>query len=370
MHSTPSKFRLPRRAGLWALLAAAAVAAGYLIGQVAPYSPAEASAPSAEAPPAARAASAGHGHQAPAGSGSDRYQYARPEVHHTAGQPPLPPEKVFPIEPPPRPARPGVREYRLVVREDSVHEVAPDVRITAWTFNGRVPGPVLRAVEGDLLRVTLVNEGNLPHTIHFHGIHPSDMDGVFELVPPGRKYTYEFEARPFGVFPYHCHSMPSSQHIHNGLYGMMIVDPVKPRPPMKELALIMSAFDTDRDGEADFYAWNGRAFQYATNPVPLETGEKVRMYVLNMFEEIMAPHIHASMFHLYPSGTSTTPSEYTDVVDLAIAERAIMEFDYEYPGTFMFQCHISEHMELGLMGWFKVSGEPKPRRVAAAGSGA
>jgi plastocyanin len=303
------------------------------------------------------------GHSAAGTTGSDRYQYVHPEEHHQAGLQPLPPEAVFPSEPPPRPDKPGVREYRLVVREDIPHEVAPGVKVTAWTFNGRVPGPILRAVEGDTIRVTLVNEGTQPHTIHFHGIHPANMDGVFELVPSGQSYTYEFKARPFGVFPYHCHSMPSSQHIHNGLYGMMIVDPPKPRPPRRELAFIMSAFDTDRDGDADFYAWNGRAFQYASNPIHLKTGEKVRMYVLNMFEEMMAPHIHASMFNLYPSGTSTTPSQLTDVVSLAIAERAIMEFQYEYPGTFMFQCHFSEHMELGLMGWFRVEGEP---RVAAA----
>ena len=57
----------------------------------------------------------------------------------------------------------------------------------AWTYNGTVPGPVLRATEGDMLRVNFVNAGSHPHTIHFHGIHPTNMDGVFEVVPPGRR---------------------------------------------------------------------------------------------------------------------------------------------------------------------------------------
>jgi FtsP/CotA-like multicopper oxidase with cupredoxin domain len=213
---------------------------------------------------------------------------------------------------------------------------------------------VLRATEGETVRITLVNKGELPHTIHFHGIHQASMDGVFELVPPGGTFTYEFIAEPFGIMPYHCHAMPNTQHIHNGLYGMLIVDPKAGRQPMRELAMVMSAFDLDRDGEADFYSWNGRAFQYADNPIPLSIGENVRMYVLNMFEEAMVPHIHGNMYQYYPSGTTLAPAEYTDVKTLNIAERGILEFSYKYPGTYMFQCHVTEHMEEGLMGWFRV----------------
>jgi FtsP/CotA-like multicopper oxidase with cupredoxin domain len=191
------------------------------------------------------------------------------------------------------------------------------------------------------------------------------MDGVFELVPPGGSYTYDFIARPYGVFPYHCHSNPTQKHILSGLYGMMIVDPKTPRPPAKELAMVMSAFDLDRDGEADFYAWNGRAFQYADHPVELKVGEPVRMYVLNIFEEAMAPHIHGNVFGLIRSGTKMKPEETTDIVNLAIAERAIFEFTYDYPGYYMFQCHFTEHMEQGLMGWFNVVDPQMP----AASSG-
>ena len=283
--------------------------------------------------------------------GSARFQYNRPAMYLK------PLEDVYDPTPPPArtsPGKPRLVEYTLVIEEDSIHEVAPGVKIPAWTFNGTVPGPIIRATEGDTLRVTLVNNGVYSHTIHFHGIHPADMDGVFELLPGGREFVYEFIADPYGVFPYHCHSNPVSQHLLNGLYGMMIIDPRTPRPEAQEIAFIMSAFDTDRDGSADFYSWNGKAFQYAHNPVSLTLGKPVRMYVLNMFEEMMAPHIHANMFGLIPSGTALEPREITDVVDLAITERAIFEFTYKYPGTYMFQCHFSEHMEQGLMGWFNV----------------
>ena len=93
------------------------------------------------------------------------------------------------------PHQPGrVREYTLTAVDREI-EVAQGVFFPAWTYNGTVPGPVIRATEGDLLRVKFVNGGSHPHTIHFHGIHPANMDGVFEIVEPGGSYTYEFQAR-------------------------------------------------------------------------------------------------------------------------------------------------------------------------------
>ena len=305
--------------------------------------------PTSDVNPRADAVHAAHLRHLPPTLGSKLFQYPHPSGRRFDLSQVYDPT-------PPRPGRApnGVREYTLVIEEEVPHEVAPGVVVPSWTFDGTVPGPVLRATEGETLRITLVNKGRLPHTIHFHGIHPASMDGVFELVPPGGAFTYEFVARPFGVMPYHCHSMPTSQHIHNGLYGMLIIDPKPGRKPMRELAMVMSAFDLDRDGEAEFYAWNGRAFQYADNPIELTLGEPVRMYVMNIFEEAMVPHLHGTLYQLYPSGTSLTPTEYTDVKTLSIAERAILEFQYDSPGTYMFQCHVTEHMEQGLMGWFRV----------------
>ncbi len=313
---------------------------------------------------AADAIQEAHRSHLPPTKGSGRYQYDHPgRRRFDAG-------KVFnPVPPRPEPAPNGIREYTLVIEEGTPHEVAPGLMIPTWTFNGTVPGPVLRAIEGETVRIKLVNKGKLPHTIHFHGIHPASMDGVFELVPPGGEFTYEFEAKPYGIMPYHCHSMPTQQHVQNGLYGMMIIDPKQGREPRTEFAMVMSAFDIDRDGEAEFYSWNGRAFQYADNPISLEVGEKVRMYVMNFFEEAMVPHLHANMYQLFPSGTTLTPTEYTDVKTLSIAERAILEFQYDYPGTYMFQCHVTEHMELGLFGWFSVKSKEEMQQLREEAAG-
>jgi FtsP/CotA-like multicopper oxidase with cupredoxin domain len=122
------------------------------------------------------------------------------------------------------------REYS-VVAEDKEIEVAEGVKFPAWVYNGFMPGPTLRATVGDRLIIRFENRGSKPHTMHFHGIHPANMDGVFEVVPEGKTFTYDFVAEPFGIFPYHCHMMPLRKHIARGLYGTLIVDPGAPRPP-------------------------------------------------------------------------------------------------------------------------------------------
>ncbi|MGH2625510.1 MAG: multicopper oxidase domain-containing protein, partial [Anaerolineales bacterium] len=121
-----------------------------------------------------------------------------------------------------------VREYRVFAADAQI-EVAPGVYFPAWAYNGQVPGPTLRCTEGDLVRVHFANHQTHPHTIHFHGFHAANMDGVFEQVGPGQGFTYEFRGEPFGLHLYHCHTMPLKKHIAKGLYGAFIVDPAEPR---------------------------------------------------------------------------------------------------------------------------------------------
>ena len=119
-----------------------------------------------------------------------------------------------------------LRVFTIIAEDDKIMEVSPGVFYNVWTFNGTVPGPTIRATEGDLLRIHFINNGSKEHTMHFHGIHPAGMDGVFEPVGGnGGKFVYEFEAGPVGVHPYHCHVMPLEEHIVHGLYGVFIVDP-------------------------------------------------------------------------------------------------------------------------------------------------
>jgi FtsP/CotA-like multicopper oxidase with cupredoxin domain len=257
--------------------------------------------------------------------------------------------------PPPLPHEPGrVREYRLVAQDREI-EVAKGVWYPAWTYNGTVPGPVVRATEDDLLRVHFVNAGAHAHTIHFHGIHPANMDGVFEIVEPGAEFTYEFPARPYGMHLYHCHSTPLKKHIAKGLYGAFIVDPPGLRAPAQELVMVMNAFDTDGDGENNFYAVNGPAFYYAKYPIRVRRSQLVRIYLANLTELdlVNSFHLHGDFFRYYPTGSSDQ-FHYTDTVMLCQGERGIIEIEFANTGRFMFHAHQSEFAELGWMGFFDV----------------
>ncbi len=120
-----------------------------------------------------------------------------------------------------------------IVAEDKEIEIAPGLMFPAWTYNGRVPGPTLRATEGDRLRIVFKNFGSHPHSMHFHGIHAARMDGVpgAGMVGPGEEFVYEFDAKPFGCHLYHCHALPLKRHLHKGMYGAFIVDPDPARHP-------------------------------------------------------------------------------------------------------------------------------------------
>ncbi|HEX2058691.1 MAG TPA: multicopper oxidase domain-containing protein [Actinomycetota bacterium] len=251
-----------------------------------------------------------------------------------------------------------VREYELVAIDKEI-EIAPGVFFPAWTYNGRVPGPTIRCTEGDRVRITLVNTSAHPHTLHFHGFHSAGMDGIPGAgeAQPGETFVYDFVAEPFGTHLYHCHSLPLKQHIHRGLYGAFIVDPKEGRPDANEMVMVMNAFDTNFDGENEVYAVNTVAFGYHDEPIPLERGRLQRLHVVNVteFDPLNSIHIHANFFHLYRTGTSLKPHEFTDTISMGQAERHMLEFTYDHPGRFMFHAHQTEFTELGWMGFFEVT---------------
>jgi FtsP/CotA-like multicopper oxidase with cupredoxin domain len=254
-----------------------------------------------------------------------------------------------------------VREWTLIAEEKDI-EVAPGVTTAAWMYNSRVPGPTLRAREGETLRIRFVNGGDHPHTIHFHGVHAAAMDGVpgvgAGLIDPGKDTTYEFEANPFGLHLYHCHASPLAEHIAKGLYGAFLIDPADAREPADELVMVMNGYDTNFDGENEFYAANTIPFAYMQDPIKVRRNELVRVYLVNVLEYdlVNSFHIHGNFFHYFPTGTMRQPSEFTDTVMLCQGQRGIMEMRFPQAGKFMFHAHQSEFTELGWMGFFEVEG--------------
>jgi hypothetical protein len=263
-----------------------------------------------------------------------------------------------------------LREFTLVASDDKIKEISPGVFYNVWTFNGTIPGPTIRATEGDLVRIQFINNGSKSHTIHTHGIHEAEMDGVFEPIGSGGRFTYEFTAEPFGVFPYHCHMQPLEEHIVHGLYGVYIVDPKTPRPPADEMVMLMNGYDTDFDTENNFYTVNGIPYYYMHHPIQIGINQLVRIYLVNMleFDPINNFHLHANLYQLYRSGTSLTPDEYTDMVTMSQGERGILEFKYEFPGQYMFHAHKTEFAEKGWMGLFQVMNTTSSGNGPAYGS--
>lgn len=256
-----------------------------------------------------------------------------------------------PPAPDPRPG-PTTRRIALDVIDQRV-AVSVDRTFDAWTFGGSVPGPILRANEGDLLEITLRNRTGHAHNLHFHGRHEIDADG-WEPVPPGGEFVYRLTAGPFGVHPYHCDFTPSDDHIANGLYGLLIVDPPRPRPRANEVALVLGGFDADGDGASELFAWNGVAGFYAKYPIKVTAGELVRVYLANVVTDIALAsfHLHAEMFEVYRNGTGLVPDQRTDILSLGPAERAIVEFRLPARGRYMFHPHQRQMAEHGAMGWF------------------
>jgi FtsP/CotA-like multicopper oxidase with cupredoxin domain len=274
-----------------------------------------------------------------------------------------------------------LREFHIAAIDKEI-EIAPGVYFPAWTYNGRVPGPSLRCVEGDRIRITFVNAGSHPHTIHFHGIHSASMDGVpgvgAGVIEPGESTIYEFDAFPFGCHLYHCHANPLKRHIHKGLYGAFVIDPDPARyqgeeqqiartrnhnfsenNEYNEMVMVMNGFDTNFDGDNEVYAANSIAFAYMKEPIKINRDQIQRLYLVNIteFDPINSFHVHANFFDYYDHGTTFKPTLKTvDTIMQCQAQRGILEFsfrDFE-PGLYMFHAHQSEFAELGWMGFFEV----------------
>ena len=157
-----------------------------------------------------------------------------------------------------------------------------------WTFNGTVPGPVIRVHQGDKIRVQLVNPATskLEHSVDFHASQVAWNDEMTSI-KPGEEKIYEWTADYAGVWMYHCGTAPALHHIANGMYGMVIVEPKGGFKPVDhEFAFVQSEWYLGPQGDVtdltkaaagapapDFVVFNGVANQYKDNPLKVETGK-------------------------------------------------------------------------------------------------
>jgi len=237
---------------------------------------------------------------------------------------------------------PQKRSYTMIAQDAEI-EIAKGVKTKLWTYNGTVPGPTLRFNEGDEVTIRFINKTPYAHTIHLHGTHNSANDGVFPQILPGQEYTYNFVAQEAGFFLYHCHAMPTSEHIRMGMYGGMIIDPVsKPMNPAREYLVVLSELDPE-DPIAYFpkyYPINGYASQYMDNPIQVVKDETARFFVMNIGTVLTTPfHIHSTIMKVWPSGILWNEPYSAQTHTLGMGDAAIIEATWAEPGRYFFHTH-------------------------------
>ncbi|MBI4307316.1 MAG: multicopper oxidase domain-containing protein [Chloroflexi bacterium] len=257
-----------------------------------------------------------------------------------------------------------VVSYELVARK-AQWEVTRGVVADAVTYNGTVPGPVLRVTEGDTLKVVLKNELDQDTSIHWHGVHvPSAMDGVpgvtQQPVRPGETFTYEFVASHAGTFIYHPHTKSVAQ-IDNGLYGALIIDPRESPDPRfdREFIMVLGAWQIGRGADMqpqggmamamdyNYFTINGRAYP-AIEPWTVKKGDKVRVRIINISNLAHPMHLHGHDFKVVAKDGETIPSERQQVVNTVTVnagETYDIVFIANNLGNWVFHCHELHHTE-------------------------
>ncbi|MCL5997990.1 MAG: copper oxidase [Chloroflexi bacterium] len=232
---------------------------------------------------------------------------------------------------------------------------------TAWTYNGTVPGPLIRVTEGDKLRVVLKNELPEQTTIHWHGMEvPIEMDGVPDMptpaIKPGETFTYEFVAKPAGTFWYHSH-VDGDRQVSIGLFAPIIVDPKTPAGPRPDVDKIIMLNEWRVVGnqtvpampmtgmDANFFAINGKIFP-DTETISVKLGQRVRLRFVGAGQLVHPMHLHGMPFKIVATDGHPVPetAQLTkDTVAVAPGERYDVEFVATERGQWMLHCHVLHH---------------------------
>lgn len=261
----------------------------------------------------------------------------------------------------------GAKVYHLIA-EPVLHEFIPAIEdhtnlvAECWGYNGRVHGPTIEAVEGDLVRIYVTNRLQAPTTVHWHGLLvPSGMDGVGgvsqKAIQPGETYKYEFRLNQHGTCMYHSHHDEMTQ-MQLGMTGLFIIHPKAPEenPPDRDYAILLSEWKIEVGGSrpdpnemTDFniFTMNGRAFP-GTQPLVARTGERVRVRIGNLSSmSHHAIHLHGHQFKVTATDGGAIPAAgqwpETTVIVPTGSTRTI-EFGPAVPGDWVIHCHMLHHV--------------------------
>ena len=265
---------------------------------------------------------------------------------------------------------PGTDHTITLTVEEKDFTIATGYVVHAWTFNGQIPAPVIRVHYGDTVRVHLINPATstMPHSLDFHASQVA-WNGPMESVNPGHDAWYIWHADYAGVWMYHCGTAPALDHIANGMYGMVIVEPKGGLPRVdREFTIVQSEWyfggqekpvDFARAGATDpapdFVVFNGVANQYKDHPLLVDTGKTVRGFVLDAGPNIGTSfHIVGTIFNtVIKEGVSLLAGNAggwgSQAVDLSPAQGAIVQFVPPEDGQYVMVDHAFTYATHGAM---------------------
>jgi nitrite reductase (NO-forming) len=277
-----------------------------------------------------------------------------------------------------------IKEFRIPIK-DATLEIAKGITYQGWTFGGTVPGPIIHVRVGDLVRVTVVNNSPMPHSIDFHAARiPANI--AYRMIMPKDSVQFEFTAKDAGAFMVHCGTPPVTMHLMQGMYFAFIVDPKSGwgTKADKEFVLMQSEFyakpgDSTKVGvllpatpdwsseqakHPSQVVFNGRAFQYKENMLKVDVGDRVRIFVVNAGPNFDSDfHIVGAIFdRVYPDGNPDHALEGVQTYHVPAGGGAVFETVFDKDGSgeglYPFVTHSFADAEKGAVGMIQV-GSPK-----------
>ena len=250
-----------------------------------------------------------------------------------------------------------------------------------WTYNGKVPGPFVRVRIGDTVEVTMKNADDsvMMHNVDFHAVTGPGGGGVATMAAPGETKGFTFKALNPGLYVYHCATPTVAQHIANGMYGMILVEPeqglsrvdreyyvmqgeIYTEQPNGTKGELTESLDKLLAETPEYLVFNGAADGLSRKPLKANTGETVRVYFgVGGPNKTSSFHVIGEIFDKASPLASVTAAPMSDVQTITVPPggAAVTDFKVDVPGKYILVDHALSRLEKGLKGVLQVSGEER-----------
>jgi nitrite reductase (NO-forming) len=301
-------------------------------------------------------------------------------------------------EPSDLPGPVGDREPQVVRIDleatEVVGQLADGTTYTYWTFNNLVPGPFFRVRVGDTIEVHMKNSmsSTMNHSVDFHAVTGPGGGAVMTQTEPGKETVFTAKVLNPGLYVYHCATPMVAQHITNGMYGLILVEPEGGLPPVDREFYVMQGeiYTAGALGEQghqmgdttkllnetpEYFVFNGAANALVTKPLKANVGESVRIFFgVGGPNFTSSFHVIGEIFDRVYDQASLTGAPLTDVQTTLVPPggATMVEFNVEVPGNFILVDHALSRLQRGLAGYLVVEGDPNPEIIngsPSSGSG-